>query len=239
MSEAPVPRPPAWGSSDTELFATYGDAFVPHRAEQIRTVCDLLGAIPVPHVLDLCCGAGLLSEEYLRRSPNARVTLLDGSPDMLRKAAARLAPLSDRYTCIQADIADRQWRQGVTYGGVMTSLAVHHLDAEGKRLLYRDVHAMLAPGGVFAMADLVEPTGPAARALAADRWDQAVRSASAEAAAAFEATGWNYFRLPGPDPYDRPSAVAEHLDWLREAGFVQVDVVWMHAGHAVFTATRG
>jgi len=42
-------------------------------------VCDLLSAIPAPFVLDLCCGEGRLSEEYLRRSPQARVTMLDGS----------------------------------------------------------------------------------------------------------------------------------------------------------------
>jgi tRNA (cmo5U34)-methyltransferase len=37
---------------------------------------------------------------------------------------------------------------------------------------------------------------------------------------------------------DRPSSAAEHLDWLREAGFAEVDVAWMYAGHAIFTARR-
>jgi hypothetical protein len=59
-----------------------------------------------------------------------------------------------------------------------------------------------------------------------------------EAAVAFEERGWNYYRLPGPDPFDKPSSVAEHLNWLHEAGFVEVDVVWMYAGHTVFTARR-
>jgi tRNA (cmo5U34)-methyltransferase len=239
-----APGNDGWATSDTELFAKYGDVFVPYRAEQIATVCRLLDGIPDRHVLDLCCGEGRLSEEYLRRTPDGRVTVLDGSADMLRLAAERLAPFGDRYASVAADIADRGWRTGVRYGGVMTSLAVHHLDGEGKRLLYRDIHAMLAPGGVFVMADLVEPTGPAARRLAADHWDEAVSHASREtfgteeAAVAFRAADWNYYRLPGPDPYDRPSAVADHLTWLREAGFTAVDLVWLHAGHAIFTATR-
>jgi tRNA (cmo5U34)-methyltransferase len=233
-----------WGLSDTEVFARYGDALVPYRAEQTAAVGDLLAGLPDPHVLDLCCGEGRLSEEYLRRTPEGRVTLLDGSAEMLELAEARLARFEGRYASVRADIADRGWRTGVTYGGVMTSLAVHHLDESGKRLLYRDLHAMLAPGGVFVMADLVEPTGPTARRLAGDHWHEAVRRASQslfggdEALTAFETTGWNYYRLPGPDPYDRPSSVAQHLDWLRESGFTAVDVVWMHAGHAIFTATR-
>ncbi len=187
-----------WQLSDTEVFSKYGDAFVPRRAEQTAAVCDLLAGIPVPHVLDLCCGEGRLSEEYLRRDPEARVTVLDRSPEML-------APVS--YT-------------------------------------HRDIHAMLEPGGVFVMADLVEPAGATARTLAGDHWEEAVRRASEEqfgddeAAVAFERTEWNHYRLPGPDPVDKPSSVAEHLDWLREAGFVEVDVVWMYAGHALFTAKR-
>nr|WSZ97684.1 class I SAM-dependent methyltransferase [Streptomyces sp. NBC_00857] len=244
MSEAPVPAPETWRPSDTELFATYGDAFVPRRREQISTVCDLLTGLPNPHALDLCCGEGRLAEEYLRRRPEGRVTLLDGSPEMLDLAAERLAPFGDRYTRVRADIEDREWREGATYGGIMTSLAVHHVDGPGKRDLYHDLHTMLAPGGVFVMADLVEPTGATARALAADHWEQAVRRASREqfggdeAAVAFETAGWNYYRLPGPDPYDKPSSLPDHLDWLREAGFIEVDVAWMYAGHAVFTAKR-
>ncbi|MDH6223821.1 methyltransferase domain-containing protein [Streptomyces sp. MJP52] len=233
-----------WQLSDTEVFSRYGNAFVPRRSEQTGAVCDLLEGIPVPHVLDLCCGEGRLSEEYLRRHPDARVTVLDRSPEMLAMAAERLEPFGGRYDRVQADIEDRAWRSGVTYGGVMTSLAVHHLDGEGKQVLYRDVHEMLAPGGVFVMADLVEPAGPAARKLAGDHWDEAVRRASEEqfggdeAAVMFEKTEWNHYRLVGPDPVDKPSTVAEHLDWLREAGFVEVDLAWMYAGHALFTAKR-
>ena len=242
MTETPAPE--AWSLSDTELFVRYGDACVPRRQEQISTVCDLLGSIPVPRVLDLCCGEGRLAEEYLRRNAEGRVTVLDGSAEMLSLAARRLAPFGDRFTEVQADIAHLQWRVGKSYGGVMTSLAVHHLDGSGKRTLYRDIHEMLEPCGVFIMADLVEPTGPAARRIAAEHWDQAVQDASRElfgsdeAAAVFRETEWNYFRLPGPDTVDTPSSVAEHLSWLQGAGFVEVDVVWMFAGHAIFTGKR-
>jgi tRNA (cmo5U34)-methyltransferase len=243
MSETVVPQ--GWSSSDTDVFVRYGDACVPRRAEQVATVCDLLGEIPVPHVLDLCCGEGLLSEAYLRRHASGRVTILDGSAEMLAVASLRLAPFGDRAAAIQADIADSSWRDpSAGYGGVMTSLAVHHLDGAGKQALYRDIRAMLAPGGVFVMADLVEPTGPAARRLAADHWDAAVWAASEamfgsdEAVIAFRETQWNYYRLAGPDDFDKPSSVAEHLTWLQAAGFTEVDLTWMYAGHAIFTATR-
>jgi tRNA (cmo5U34)-methyltransferase len=239
-----APATPAWTLSDTEVFTRYGDVCVPRRTEQAATVCDLLDGIPVPRVLDLCCGEGRLSQEYLRRHGDGTTVLLDGSAEMLAAASARLASYSGKVTAIRAGLADRDWRSGTGYGGVMTSLAVHHLDGPGKQALYRDLHAMLVPGGVFVMADLVEPATPAARRLAAEQWDEAVRLGSAElfggdeAQVAFRETEWNYYRLPGRDPVDTPSSAAEHLDWLRAAGFTGVDVAWMYAGHAIFTATR-
>src|ERR1700733_8669949 len=235
MTESPLAQ--GWTDSDTDAFARYGDALVPRREEQIATVCDLLGDLPVPYVLDLCCGEGRLSQEYLRRTPEARVMLMDGSAEMLSKAGHRLAGVGGGAPGGAGHPADRGWRTGEAYGGVMPSLALHPLDGPGKQDLYRDIYDLLVPGGAFVMADLVEPAGPAARRLAGDQWDRAVQHASQvlfggdEAVAAFRASDWNYYRLPGPDPFDLPSSAAEHLDWLRAAGFAEGDVAGMYAGH--------
>lgn len=232
-----------WNFSDSELFIKFGDVFVPRRHEQIGIVRDLLSDLSAPHVLDICAGQGRLAEAYLRAKPDARVTLLDSCAEMLAEAKARLKEFDGRYALLQASIEERAWRQPASYDAVMTSLAVHHLDANGKRSLYGDIHEMLTPGGVFAMVDLVEAAGPVARKLYGDQWADAVqresiRQCSDDAATIFEQTGWNHYRLLSPDPIDQPSTVAEHLDWLRDAGFVGVDVVWIYAGHAIFTATR-
>lgn len=233
-----------WSLSDTEAFARYGAALVPRRREQIGTVNDLLTDLPAGPVLDLCCGEGLLSDEYLSRHPQGRVLLIDGSAEMLGLARQRLARFSGRHDVLRAEIADRSWRITDSCAAVMSSLAVHHLDGAGKQELYRDLYRMLLPGGVFVMADLIEPTGPAARKLAADAWEEAVARASAEqfggeqALTAFRNSDWNYYRLPGPDDFDLPSSAAEHLRWLSAAGFIEVDLAWLYAGHAIFTARR-
>src|SRR3546814_8450769 len=56
-----------------------------------------------------------------------------------------------------------------------TTLFRSHLDADGKRRLFADLHAALAPGGVFVLADVVQPAGDAGSAIAAELWDQEVR----------------------------------------------------------------
>ncbi len=230
-----------WSLSDTEMFVRYGEACVPRRAGQVSIVCDLLSDLPAEMVLDLCCGEGLLAGKYLRRHPAARVTLLDGPAEMLALASRRLAGLGASFIRVRAGIADLGWRAGERYGAVMTSLAVHHLGAAGKRQLYRDLFRMLLPGGVFVMADLVERAGQGRQEAAADTWQDAVAQASrqrfgsGEALTAFTATEWNCYRLPVPDDFDRPSSVGEHLAWLGEAGIGQADLTWMYAGHAIFT----
>ncbi|WP_069769439.1 trans-aconitate 2-methyltransferase [Streptomyces sp. LUP30] len=225
-----------WEDDDTALFVRYGDAFVPRRKEQFDVVCDLLAEMPRPDVLELGCGDGRLTEHILGRLSEVRVTAVDASAGMLRLARDRLAVFPGRVTLRHAGMEDRGAMADGPYGAVVTSLAVHHLDDRAKQALYRLVRASLAPGGSFVMADLVLPVGRGPLAVAADRWDAEVRATEPEATAPFEAARWNTFRFP--DPVDRPSRVGDHLDWLAGAGFSDVDVCWVYAGHAVLHARR-
>ncbi|GBQ02354.1 methyltransferase domain-containing protein [Streptomyces spongiicola] len=247
-----------WLDDDTALFVRYGDAFVPRRREQLDIVCDLLGELPRPVVLELGCGDGRLTERLLGRLPEVRVTAVDASARMLRLARIRLAGFAERVALRRVGMEEdgalcRVGTEeggalcrvggeedgapgGGPYGAVVTSLAVHHLDDRAKQALYRRVRAALAPGGAFVMADLVSPVGPAPLALAAARWDAEVAAADPAATLPFESARWNTFRFP--DPVDRPSGVGEHLTWLARAGFADADVCWLYAGHAVFHARR-
>ena len=84
------------------------------------------------------------------------------------------------------------------------------------------------------------PAGEGATRWAAQAWDDEARRRALELdgdLAGFEQfrdDGWNYFNDPAPDPIDKPSTLYDQLSWLREAGFAEVDVFWMKAGHAVF-----
>lgn len=229
-----------WNDSDTALYLKYAPVFVPRRTEQLRAVCALLQAAPAPAMLELGCGDGYITEAVLERYEDATVTAIDASAQMLDAARIRLARFGDRVRLIEADLADTSWRTGAC-GAVVTSLAVHHLDHAEKRALYRSVHGLLVPGGVFVQADLVLPA-PHCNPLAAQEWDRIVREQSQdlfhgdEASNLFAATRWNLFRYA--DPVDKPAGLADQLRWLAEAQFAGIDVVWAAAGHAVVTAVR-
>ncbi|HEX9943997.1 MAG TPA: class I SAM-dependent methyltransferase [Thermoanaerobaculia bacterium] len=238
-------RQPGWDEADSREFIDHGRFFVPEREEQIATV---LAMIPDPGdglLVDLCCGEGLLSRALLERFPRARVLALDLSPAMLEQARAACAGHAGRFAARLFDLADASWRQfPEPVRAFVSSLAVHHLDGDGKRRLFRDLAAALAPGGVVVIADLVQPATPAAHALAAKVWDEAVRRRSLELAGslgpyeAFHDERWNFYADPEPDPIDQPSRLIDQLRWLEEAGLAGVDVFWMKAGHAIFGGVR-
>ncbi len=238
-------RTPGWDEHDSHDFIDLGRFFVPDREEQVAAVLDM---IPDPGdglLVDLCCGEGLLSRALLERFPRARVLAMDLSPAMLEHARAALANYGERFTARQFDLADRSWRSfPEPVRAFVSSLAVHHLDGAGKRELFLDLAAALAPGGAVVIADLVKPATPASHQLAARAWDDAVRRRSLELAGhlgpyeKFRDERWNLYADPEPDPIDQPSRLLDQLRWLEAAGLTGVDVYWLKAGHAVFGGVR-
>ncbi len=115
---------------------------------------------------------------------------------------------------------------------------------KGSRALFRDVYAMLADGGVFIIADMIEPATSAGRRIAADAWDEVVRQRSMEldgstaALDFFLGEGWNTYRYFDPDDIDHPSRLFDQLKWLEQTGYVDLDVHFMHAGHALFSGWK-
>jgi len=234
-----------WEEQDSADFIQDGAVFVPNREEQIELMAELIPPTNAArHVVDLCCGEGLLSREILRRHPNILLHGYDGSARMLAKAKDTVAEFKDRFEDRLFDLADPGWRAFPwRVHAFVSSLAIHHLDGHGKKELFASLFASLLPGGVLVVADLVEPTTMRGRRLAASAWDHAVRQRSLQlrgnlcAFERFQAINWNYYSDPNPSPQDSPSTLVEQIDWLRVAGFVNVDVHWMRAGHAIFSGS--
>jgi tRNA (cmo5U34)-methyltransferase len=234
-----------WSEENSRFFLQYAQYFVPDRESQIRILCSLVPDPGEPfRVLELACGAGLFAGALLERFPLCTVNGLDGSHEMLQTARQHLQPFGDRFLPGKFDLTGRDWRiPKPLYQAVVSSLAIHHLDGPGKAALFRDVFAMLRPGGVFLIADVIQPAGPHSMSLAADLYDEAVRRRSEEidgSLAAFErfkSEQWNLFRYPD-DPIDQPSTLLDHLKWLESAGFQQVDVCWLRAGHAIIIGCK-
>ena len=235
---------PQWEEDNSQDFIDYGKYFVPDREIQINCICN---AIPPPskpaYILDLCCGEGLLTRALLNKFPECRVYGLDGSPKMIAHVEMSLAAYGERFKTRQFDLAATDWREftGPVHA-VVSSLAIHHLDGPEKQALFKDIASLLMPGGSFIIADLIEPMNQFGKRLAAAAWNETVRQRSLDLDGDlkgydhFRELGWNHYAQsePDPDSIDKPSSLFDQLKWLDGAGFVDVDVFWMKAGHAIF-----
>lgn len=231
-----------WDEQNSQTFIDLGRYAVPEREWQIEAFGDLVDPGDRPStIVELCCGEGLLAEALLERFPGATLHGYDGSPTMLAQAQARTARFGARFVPHQFDLAEHSWRaQAGPAQAMVSSLAIHHLDGAQKQQLFGDVFAMLADGGAFVIADVIAPATPAAEQVAARAWDAAVRRRALDldgdlrGFAAFERERWNMYRFGDPDDIDKPSRLFDQLRWLAQAGFAEVDVFWMQAGHALF-----
>jgi tRNA (cmo5U34)-methyltransferase len=169
---------------DPESYLELMHAEVPAYDELQDQVARAAAGLAAADVLELGTGTGETAERILGLYPEARLTGIDSSPHML--AAAR-AKLGGDPILIVARLEDPLLPG--PYDLAVSALAVHHLDAEGKRDLFRRVARVLRPSGRFVLGDVVVPEDPA----------DAVTPLSAD--------------------YDLPDSVADQLAWLEDAGF--------------------
>ncbi len=235
---------PSWSEPDSRLFIDYGRYFIPERELQIQIIGDLVPSLSEPfHILELCCGEGLLAQALLERFPASSVDGYDGSAEMLRQAQNRLAGYGHRARFKTFDLAAPNWRTtDRPWQAIVSSLAIHHLDDAQKQTLYRDLYPLLAPNGALIIADVIQPAHPLAMTLAAKLWNEQVSQRALALAGhpraydVFQQEQWNLYRYP--DPMDKPSRLADQLKWLEAAGWVKVDVYWLNAGHAIFGGSK-
>ena len=177
-----------------------------------------------PSILDIGAGTGLLSARLLEVYPDASITLVDVSGEMLGVARRRFAG-REKVRIVTADY--RMVDLGGPHDIVCSALSIHHLEAGEKMELYRRIFVALGEGGVFVNADEV--------------------AGETEEAHGRNLAAWDAFLLSGPlgeegaraimerrDRFDRMEKLSVQLEWLRGIGFTGVEVTYRNGCFVVF-----
>lgn len=150
-------RPFLPGAGKTWLLPFY-DAFT--RVTGVRALheraVELAAIEPGQAVADVGCGTGNLSFAVLAAQPGARVTGLDPDADALSRAARKARRRGVALTLVQG-YADRIPAEDASLDHVVSSLALHHVDDDGRIAFARDALRALRPGGRVTVVDFGGP----------------------------------------------------------------------------------
>ena len=179
-----------------------------------------------PSILDVGSGTGLLSALILKNYPEASLTLMDISANMLIVARQRF---SGRDQVIYKVVDYRSEELGGPHDIICSALSIHHLDHEEKRVLYTRIYSVLNPGGVFVNAEQVEGETPEQHRRYMEYWNDYVRSAP------LPEEEWKN-ALQRRDTLDKMEKLSVQLGWLRAIGFSEVDIRYKNR---MLTVMRG
>jgi tRNA (cmo5U34)-methyltransferase len=228
------------GSELVELFLDHRQALLPLIDVQEDIVLRLFDRHPhrLTRFLDIGAGDGAVSELLLGGAPEREAVLVDFSEPMLARAESRLAGRG-RWRSMRGDLSDLAWRETLPAGGfsgAVSSLAIHHLPAERKRALYAEILELLEPSAMFVNMDYTAVGGPLH-----GLWDERI----VENHVRIEHTrGGTRSReeiareIASDGDEDRPDSVEDQVRWLRDAGFVDVEVHFKWAEAAIFGGVR-
>lgn len=216
-------------------------------AELVRT------AQPSPtRILDLGCGPGSLTLEFLQSFPQTEVIGIDFDPTLLALAQARLSRFGSRSKCILANLRNPSWVNLVPapVDAIVSATALHWLDENSLARLYLQLGKLLNPGGIFLNADHVasdygplqaawerERTAWQAQHSGADDWHAFWTAFSAALGADTDEIHRQHETRAEKGP-EWGMSLAWHFHALKAGGLGIVDCFWRAAGDAIYGGIR-
>ncbi|MFF4751680.1 class I SAM-dependent methyltransferase [Streptomyces sp. NPDC002514] len=229
------------------------------REDRFTVIADVVehvtaGRTDRPVVVDLGCGPGSLAARLADRLPYAEIVAVDRDPLLLELARTH-HPDAARY--VDTVIGEDGWTRALALGGpldaAVSTTALHYLRPAALHRVYRDLAALLRPGGVLVngdhlpqddslLAELAASVGrrraERQRAFAHEDWG-AWWTAAAEEPELADLLAERHGRQPagGTDSAARLS-LSDHVRLLRRAGFRRAGAVWQYGDSCVVVALR-
>lgn len=205
---------------------------VPRYDEMLARLVDYLPP-SASNILELGCGTGNLSLALAERYPEASLTFLDAAPEMLEVTRARLErahPSSVRRARFVETVFEKIDSGLGSFDLVTSSISLHHV--VDKESLYRNIYALMVPGGTFRFSDQLRGATPEIHELNWRRWLEFCRSSGN--CSEQEVTSL----LDHAAAHDHYTPLAEHFRLLGMAGFSKLDCVWRNLIWGIVTADR-
>jgi SAM-dependent methyltransferase len=227
-----------WKSEEVaRSFAAMSAERERQRAEQFTLLARLLpfNASDAFTFLDLGAGTGAASRALLAEYPSAFALLGEYSSQMAAEGERQMTSFSGRYRYVELDMLAPAWPATVpkSLDAVISALSIHHLPDEQKRATFERIYRRLAPGGWYLNFDPVRAPTAALEAeweRINDRYDPEAAYKRTHRTPQEQARYENHVRYMIP--------LEPQLEWLREAGFQNIDVFWKRLDWVIYGGSK-
>lgn len=140
-----------------------------------------------------------------------------------------------RYRYVELDMHAPAWPDELPprLDAVISALSIHHLPDERKRSIFKQIYERLAPGAWYLNFDPIRAPNAELEATwqrVNDRYDPEEPHRRTHRTPLEQARYENHIRYMIP--------LAPQLEWLREAGFLNVDVFWKRLDWVIYGGQR-
>ena len=180
------------------------------------------------NILELGCGTGNLSSLIVHHFPDARLTTVDISGEIISECKGRLKNTSIEF--IQGNFSKLCFPNNC-FDLIISSIAIHHLTDSDKERLFQNIHRWLVSGGVFVFSDQFKGETDSVYQKHIELWqNHAVKNNVTD-------EEWAIW-IEHQKLHDYHSPIRSHLGWLENCGFKKPDCVWRYSLWSVIHAEK-
>jgi tRNA (cmo5U34)-methyltransferase len=188
-------------------------------------------------VLDLGCGDGILTGELLKIDEDLEGTLVDGSAEMIENARKRLESYPNlNYMQITFQELVKNDLISTNFDLIISSLAIHHLSRDWKKILFKYIYDRLDVGGFFLNIDVVRAPTKILEEWYLELWkewiiENEIKIKSSE----------SFHRIPNQyknNPDNNPDTLKYQLNSLLSIGFWNVDCYYKYGIFSIYGGER-
>lgn len=212
------------------MAATYDtriDAILPMSDLFFSTCLSFIPDGPVT-LLELGSGTGYATSKILTVNPQAVITCIDHSREMI--ASANQKPILKSVRIFEQDIRD-PWPDQ-QYDVIMTTLCFHHIPGNDRLVLLRRILEALSPGGVFICGDIIRAESDEEEEIYRGRWIRSMEQAE------LSRDQIDRITTSRRENYAEMETLAGFYRKMRDVGFSCVLMPYKHEISAVFIGYR-
>lgn len=180
-------------------------------------------------ILELGCGTGNLSVLLAEKHPASSIVCVDLSSESLEVCRERLGT-NPHIDIVRGDFRNLPYDRA-EFDLIVSSIAVHHLEPGEKRDLLRNCFHWLHADGVFTFADQFRGATDDLNTRHIENWKRLSLSAGGTEE---EFAMW----MQHQREHDHHDTLADQIDWIRGAGFRDVDCTWRYLLWSVVQARK-